>query len=326
LGIFWLGRATIGFVMNWISNDVWHVLVVLVATSCATTGGIKIDETKVLGYHFELEDQKKMQQPYVAEFAKGDKKLLYVLSKHVSEKEFPRIIEHPTNVTIRKLFERFRPQVVIVEGIPPEDEKTPQKLRDHIAKCKNQEFKGCGESFYAMDQAIESSARYITGEPTEEEIREHLARSGFSQQDILGFYMVRQIPQMKRRNTFSKESFPRECERFLEHYRKRIGMREKFDCGDFKAWYGKNMHKPKNYLDIENNDPAPHGGTDATYVQRISHQVGLARDRVIVKKIENMLNLYDRVLVVYGGSHYLLQEHALKDSLGEPIFYKEVGK
>jgi hypothetical protein len=84
------------------------------------------------------------------------------------------------------------------------------------------------------------------------------------------------------------------------------------------------MQKPKSFLDVVNDDPAPHGGGDATYVQRISHQVGLARDRVIVKRIEEMMNKYDRVLIVYGGSHYLLQEDALKDALGEPTFFKEI--
>lgn len=264
-----------------------------------------------------------MTQPYFAEFSYKDKKLVYVLAKHVSEKEYPDVLDHPTIITIRNLFQKFRPEVVIVEGIPTGDELSPESMKEHAKKCRARKFKGCGESFYAIDQAILSKTEFISGEPREKEIKQELAKYGYSEVDILGFYMVRQIPQMKRRNEFSAASFPYECERFLKRYRKRLGFAGTFGYQDFKEWYARHMTSPKSFLDIENNDPAPHGGKDATYIQKISHHVGLARDRMIVSRIENMMNRFDRVLIIYGGSHYLLQENALVDSLGKPKFYKE---
>ena len=292
--------------------------------SCVTNHEIRIDESKVIGYHFDLEDRKKMEQPYVARFKKGDKELLYVLSKHVSDREFPNIVEHPTNVTIQILFGKFAPQVVIVEGIPSSKDAEMSKIMDQLEKCRNRKFKGCGESFFAMDQAVQRQADFISGEPTEIEIQEFVSKSGFTQRDLLGVYMVRQIPQMKRRNEFNTKTFPKDCQRFLNQYRERVGLTVKFDYDDFKQWYHLHMKKPVDFLDIENNDTAPHGGQDATFVQRILHLVGLARDRVIVQRIEEMLNQHDRVLVVFGGSHFLLQEGALTDALGKPEYFKEL--
>jgi hypothetical protein len=296
----------------------------LLLSSCVTTHDIRIDQSKIIGYHFDLEAGKKMEQPYVARFKKGDKELLYVLSKHVSEKEFPNIVDHPTNITIQRLFGKFAPQVVILEGIPPSKDVETRKIQDKLEKCRKHNFKGCGESFFAMDQAIQRKADFISGEPTEKDIQEFVAKSGFTRRDLLGVYMVRQIPQMKRRNEFNSKTFPTDCQRFLNHYRERVGLTAKFDYDDFKQWYQVHMKTPVDFLDIENDDTAPHGGQDATYVQRILHLVGLARDRVIVQRIEEMLNQHDRVLIVYGGSHFLLQERALKDALGEPEYFREV--
>ncbi|MDA9951338.1 hypothetical protein N9D31_02070 [Oligoflexaceae bacterium] len=300
------------------------LLYLFLIPSCISTPKIEINESKVLGYRFDLEDRKKMELPYVAKFTVGEKELLYLLSKHVSQKDYPRVIDHPTLVTIRRLFKKFKPQVVIVEGIPSGDELSPKNFLGHTQKCRSRKFSGCGESFFAIDQAVQNGGEFISGEPSEEYIQHFLAKSGFSKTDILGFYMVRQIPQMKRHDEFSKKDFPKECERVLSHYRKRLGMVAAFSCDDFKKWYEAHMKKPKNFLDIDNNDSAPHGGKDATYVQRISHQVGIARDRTIVKRIETMMNQFDRVLIVYGGSHYLLQEKSLTGALGKPAFFKAV--
>ena len=299
---------------------------ILYLTGCTTVTetDITIDETKVIGYQFELEDKKSMEQPYVARFTKGDKQLLYVLSKHVSEVEYPKVVEDPTIVTIDQIFKSFKPQVVIVEGIPTGAKMSPRSMAKHAEICKSREFRRCGESFYAIDQAIMSDAEFVGGEPTEREIIEFVAKSGYSPKDLLAFYVVRQIPQMKRRSDFDPESFPAKCEKFMGRYRKRLGIKGVFGYPQFKEWYSKHMPEPKSFLDIENNDPAPHGGTSATYIQKISHQVGIARDRVILKRIESMLNQFDRVLIVYGGSHYLLQEGALKQALGKPNYFREV--
>ena len=82
------------------------------------------------------------------------------------------------------------------------------------------------------------------------------------------------------------------------------------------------MTKPTSYLNITNNDPAPHGGPDATYVQKISNKVCLIRDRAVVKTVERMLNRYSRVLVVYGGSHLITQEPAIDSMLGKAAFFR----
>jgi len=82
------------------------------------------------------------------------------------------------------------------------------------------------------------------------------------------------------------------------------------------------MPYPKSVLDISNDDAAPHGGSNATYVQKISNKVCLIRDRAIVQTIERMLASYSRVLVVYGGSHLITQEPALESLLGKGSYFQ----
>lgn len=134
--------------------------------------------------------------------------------------------------------------------------------------------------------------------------------------------MVRQIPQLKRQGQFNNENFDQTLEDQLTRFRRKLAFSGSFGPTEFKTWYSKHMTKPKSYLDIENDDPAPHGGKDATYVQKISNRVTWLRDATVVETIENMLNKFDIVLIIYGGSHLINQELALIEGLGQPEYFK----
>ncbi|MDZ4677044.1 MAG: IS3 family transposase [Oligoflexia bacterium] len=54
------------------------------------------------------------------------------------------------------------------------------------------------------------------------------------------------------------------------------------------------------------------------FTQKISLVVTRIRDEHILQTIAELLNKYQRVLIIYGSSHYRLQHQALKVALGQP--------
>ena len=95
-----------------------------------------------------------------------------------------------------------------------------------------------------------------------------------------------------------------------------------FSFKDFENWYNEKVTKPKHYRDVTGNDTAPDGSVSASYLQRFSNRVGIARDTSLLNRIEKMLNRYDKVLVVYGFSHFLTLEPSLTATFGKPQFFK----
>ena len=77
------------------------------------------------------------------------------------------------------------------------------------------------------------------------------------------------------------------------------------------------MQKPFQVRAVSNDVVAPLAA-GALFTQKISAVIGKARNEHIVRVTEEMLNNYGRVLVVYGASHYPMQQLALESMLGKP--------
>ncbi len=287
------------------------------ATRCLVSSDFNPRTDLVLPYHTELESLKAYSGPYLATFTKNEKRLLYVAADHVPSVEWSDPRQHPTMRTIESVFEIYKIDAVVVEGLNPWDGTTPPtNLLQHMANCSAIKFKGnCGENIYTLHLANQRGLSMISGEPPEDEIAKKIEAANFTKADLVGFYLLRIIPQWKRRGEFEPTKIEEMISDQLSKYRKRVSLQEPFTIDDFKSWYRAKMGEQKPYLDFVANDTAPHGGVGATFVQRISHQVGLVRDRAIVENIAKMLNQHDTVLVVYGGSHLIVQHPALKEMM-----------
>jgi len=55
------------------------------------------------------------------------------------------------------------------------------------------------------------------------------------------------------------------------------------------------------------------------FTNEVSHAVGQVRDAHLVRTIAELLNRFDRVLVVYGAGHHVQQAEVLAAMIGEPL-------
>jgi hypothetical protein len=300
-------------------------LLIVGCTTMQPKGPPVADIKLVLPYTFNLETKNHLENPYVAKYERDGRLLLYVASEHISIQKYPNLLEHPTLKTIESLFYAYKPEVVIVEGVNTGAELSPKSFIRHADECATTTYRRCGESSFAVNMARKFGAEYIDGEPTNVQIKDEVFGLGYTAEDLLGFYLVRQIPQFQRSGDFDRNAFSIKGEKLLRRFQHQLGTDLKFGFPEFESWYEKHMTKPKNYLDITDDDSAPHGGPEATYIQKISNKIGIIRDQAIVKTIERMLGAYSRVLVVYGGSHLLTQEPAIEGMMGKASYFYATG-
>ena len=180
----------------------------------------------------------------------------------------------------------------------------------------------CGEPWFTIQTAKKSGVLIETGEPSDSDLAETVQKSGFTKLDLIGFYVVRMIPEWKREGISSEDKILKRIEARLALERGKLGVTSLFGLKEFQAWYANHMAKPSQFLAIEVDDTAPLSTKDATFIQKISSALGIARDQSIVNVIAQTLTTKSNVLVVYGASHFLTERRALEALLGHPTFQK----
>ncbi|MBI3555320.1 MAG: hypothetical protein HY074_03520 [Deltaproteobacteria bacterium] len=231
----------------------------------------RADPALITPYSFEMEKSRPFMAPYVATFSNREKKLFYVAAAHASADQYPDLLRHPTFLTIEKLFGSHPIDAVIVEGIAPWKGDIPKALLDHGDQCELSGYKiNCGEPWFAVQLARRKGARILTGEPSEPEILNAVREYGFTAEDLLGFYVVRQIPQWKREGLFRRKTPKRAIDAQLQHDQKALGVSIKFGFAEFNGWHRTHVKRPRRFLDVDVNDAAPLSTPEASYVQRTS--------------------------------------------------------
>ena len=269
--------------------------------------------------HWSPEEQMKEphQPPFIAKYKYRSKELWYIAAKHTSN------IKSPTFKTIKESLSKFNPQLVILEGFETEpNEHSPKGYIKYAIKCSKVKFRNCGEPSYSAYLSNQKNIPFIGAEPPDKTIYEHLKTKGYRPQDLVGYYLVRQIPQLKRQNKLNKNNFQKTADKLLNIFLNDIESSQSFEFSEFKAWY---KEKSGNHFDInkiKSNDLAPIVSTEATYFNKTSALIGEVREKHILKKISQGLKSYDRVLIVYGAGHHVQQKKVLLKMINQPKYEK----
>lgn len=263
-----------------------------------------------------LDSKTGLQFPFVAEYSKYARALTYVASDHG--------VGPNSNIfkTIRWAFEKYNPQMVIVEGYPPTAGISPDSYRQMIQKCVDRDFQGCSEPPYVLWLAMQGKHEYQTGEPSDSIILEALREKGFSAKDFIGLNVLGRTIQDRREGKNEKLPLNEYLELQLKRASHGIEMEKPLTVKDFQIWF--EAHSGEAFLrnTVQESWVYPLSGPKANYFQTISSAITYARDKNILKTFADSLNQYDRVLVVYGGSHFSVQKDVLKEMMGDPVISK----
>ncbi len=260
--------------------------------------------------------------PFVETFQNNGKTLVYVAATHHWPRLFSDAMADPVFKIIKQIFLTTPPDTVIIEGVDPAVDMG--RFLDHAKRCAAAGYdlpnQNCGEPAFTAFLASERNISVSTGEPSTQDAVAFMQSHGYSLEDLLSFYVAREITTRNHGAHISEAEFPRLLANTIAYYARLLGNHVLFTLADFNAWYAKNMRTPRNYLDLTSDDlsPAPQARPPTSQLHRISGTLEILRDQSVVSKIKRAFNIQRRVLVVYGGSHLEYEWNDLVQLLGVP--------
>ncbi len=304
-----------------ISEPVWEATLgkgVDVSPTAIPNSIFKPNHALMLPYTEETRPLKKMpyEDPFVAHFRKGNKKLDFITTPHEHG------IDTPTFKTIKQVFEAHKPDVVIFEGAPSDMSTTDAKYVDYIKKQAAKNFPN-GEAEYLTYLAHQNNIPSIGGEPNKKETCAALKQKGYSDLDIRAMEVLNWIPRWVRwegiKGDAALDAKIREQQATTEFNEVQPNA-ERLTLATFKQWYDAREPGHKPLEELSNNDLGPSEAPGATFVNRYGAAIGAIRNTNLDNQIAKALNEHDNVLVVYGGGHLLLSRLVYEDMLGKPEY------
>ena len=234
--------------------------------------------------------------PKIVQLKSNNKELLYFGTYHsntMNDILFP---------TIERKFETFRPDFVLHEG-----NNWP------IYKDRDSTIAVSGEPGFIMQLSHERGIEYATIEPTEKDEYAYVIKKHGLDWTVL-MYLCRQIDNQQRLAA-SYGTIDVQFEQNMNYFLSKLaedGIPIKDEQLTFQYWknsyeshlkrkliwqtFDPNLYYPNKYL------------TRLNYANRTSDEF---RNLLMIEKIMNTLKNYDRVMVVVGGGHLIVQEKLL---------------
>jgi hypothetical protein len=291
-------------------------LSLLLLPACAATRAQlpeRLDEKLVQPWSQELSRAQPLPPPYVAEFRSGARSLTYLAVEHEQDGSGKSL------GLVKKVVGQGKYDVILLEGFPWSKGMNPNALREMASRDGVNDFFAGGEISVAVQGAMSLKKAFYGAEPDDLAVKAALLAAGFTPEDVLGFYVTRQIPQWERDGTLLQKSF----DTAYLNFRDTFGRKLELDAGvlptpeSFREWFAKKNGEIFHARDVGTETVAPY--VDGTvFTQKMSAVVGKVRDQHVVRVIDDMLEKKKSILVIFGASHYLTQRPALEATLGAP--------
>ena len=256
---------------------------------------------------------------FAAVYKRGRQRLVFVAAQHANRDD------SLTFRLIREAYTAFEFDTVIAEGFPTSRGANPTSVFDYVAKNGPGAggFVEGGETVPTVVGARQEKAQLWGGEPDDLDVKAHVVAEGMSTTDLLGLYALRNIPQWIGERKIAHAGDPRLkplVEGVLATDRAALQLPPDVlaDYAEWASWYQRLNGKPLGPGFVtEETGPLANGkfGTN-----RIAFAVSRARDAYLHKLIISHLNAGESVLVVFGGSHLMIQRPALDATIGRPCY------
>ncbi len=248
--------------------------------------------------------------PYVFGLKSGETELHCFGAPHVMAPENP-IFEQ-----IKTAFTAANPDLVFIEGIrKPEDTSV---LNERVrAMTEGEAIIRAGEAGFALKLAIGNGIDWHCPEPTDKDLYGHLLTQGFSKDDLFAREIFLMLPQYHRQT--KKDGFREYIEPYIRRFEQETDWQD-FDYS-YERGIGIGNRLSGEDIDVENDpaapdriDPIPWEGREGkrTVLNRIGTAASAYRDRKSVKDMAEAMKTHERIFMVYGASHIVMQEPALR--------------
>lgn len=259
------------------------------------------------------------EHPYAAVYKIGPERLVFLAAKHENNDR------SATFRLIREAYSSFDFDTVIAEGFPTSRGANPPRTIAYAldSKVRSDGFVEAGELAPTVAGARDEQAELWGGEADDRQIKDMLLGQGIPEEDLLGFYILRNIPQWIRERKIEHAGDPRLqalVEADLPRSRAALELAPVVlpTFADWAAWYQRLNGRPIGPGFVtEEAGPLADGdfGTN-----RIAHAISRTRAVHLHNLIIEHLAARRSVLVVFGGSHLMIHRAALDHALGRPCY------
>lgn len=249
-------------------------------------------------------------RPYEYHLVSGDREILFFGPGHSNDPSNP-VFEH-----IREQLDTQKPDLVLVEGMESINTSTIDELKQRAAHISDTEaIQKHGENFFTAKLAIERGVRVLSPEPGDPSSVAYLEQRGLSRDAIFSQQMASLITQYARTQT--KPEFEIYAASHLQRMRDQFGWKDfDFSLDHFRAIhqdvFGVEFDLGQTQLYRDACDPVPWEGRTYRQTNHVAAAWGEFRDRYIIDAIQDFLDTHKKVFVVYGASHAVIQEPALR--------------
>lgn len=286
---------------------------VLAAAACRLSPNVDL----LTPWTLQLRDSQP-DDPFILVYRKGDRRLIFVAANHETDPA------SKTFALIDRSFSIWPVKAVIVEGVPTSLGVNPHPLQSLADERPRPDgiVEG-GETVPAVQGARRVGAAIWGGEADNLMIKKFASSSGVSDADLLGFYVLRVVPQWSRERAFERlgdERFKALVERQLQRSRQALGVPGEVLSRnqEWNDWYRATNNKAVyKSVDVEEVGPLADGPWPTN---RISERVAKARDAHLLRLIARRIEDSRSVMVIFGGSHALIVRSALDSMLGTPCY------
>lgn len=248
----------------------------------------------------------KHDKPYTFEAATSDnsKALLFFGAKHTAEPNDPMFPHLETS------FKNFRPDLVMVEAAPGPKGLTREEFNEGIvSQSVDEVIKRRGEPGFTIRMAVENGIEWFCPEPDRNDEFQYLLEEGYSQQEIQAWALFRNIPVFNKRR--GERTFDEFAQSSITHFLEKTGWNLANSIEDI---INTGIEMIGQKVDVE-NDMEIHkyiNPGEGNKMQKLSKLSWAYRDRAILENIINQLDKHNRIFIVYGASHAVVQEPALR--------------
>lgn len=288
----------------------------LILLSGCTTTALESSPDALAKFSTQLRDQQP-DDAFASVYNVGDGYLVWLGAKHSTS------TDSLTFSLIEDAYAAFEFDTVMVEGCPTSWGPTPKRLVSYVEEAAASEedgFQSGGETVPTILGALEQQASVFCGEPEDSFVKMRVTAAGFAEEDILGFYTLRSIPQWIRERRIEDAADPR-IDDLLTGELNKNRTRLDLDAGVlpsvelWRDWYRQTNGKALA-ADFTTEEAGPLA--DGPFRSNaVGAAISNARATYLHELVISKLQTGDTVLVVYGASHLMIHGPALDISLGE---------
>ena len=254
--------------------------------------------------------EKQIEYPHIFSIKIGNSEIEYFGSFHSRDPRDTELFDR-----IKDDLEKSHPDLVVIEGVEDLENRNDEMLELTKNLSYEQAIETAGEAGFTAKLAMERDIEVKSPEPKLREEADFILSQGFSQGEVFAYYVTRDIAW------YHKLTNKPDLEKYLEPVFRDFARRINWPGFDFSRKHYSQLceqiwgHK----LDMENAkffsaavDPSPWEGKKTNVINAISQASASYRDMFVVNKLLQYSKKYKKIFVVFGGSHAVVQEPALR--------------